>query len=233
MITEIAKLCHEANRAYCLFQGDTSQKEWAASPDWQKESAINGVKMYIEFAHASPEDSHEAWCREKIETGWKYGATKDPEKKEHPCLVTYQELPYEQQMKDSIFGGIAKSMIAKAIASGRLIVGRPLTLGEEAIDVSFNVGGNPAVHRIKQGFADLHDLLVRESEKHHIAVLNREARKRREQLAKDHPDWNVDDVQKASIGPVPTAIGRMGRLISMALTDIENGAMHAVKAITR
>jgi len=54
-IIDVAKVCHEANRALCA-----------------------GL-------------------------GWKYGAVKDADKKEHPCFVPYEELPKEQQAKDHLF----------------------------------------------------------------------------------------------------------------------------------
>ncbi len=44
-IESIAKICHEANRAYCATIGDASQLPWEESPDWQRQSAINGVKF--------------------------------------------------------------------------------------------------------------------------------------------------------------------------------------------
>lgn len=234
VIEQIAEICHEANRFYCLFQGDTSQKEWKDSEDWQKVSAVNGVRMHLANPHATPEDSHENWYQEKVEAGWKYGSVKDPAKKEHPCMVAYNELPYEQQMKDSIFAGIAKSMLKKAIASGRLVHDRVPTDGEEAIDVSFSVGGNPSITRIKQGFADLHDLCLRESGAHQLTILNQESKKVRDRIRAEHPEWNEDDINKATVGQMPMKrASKMHRLMAMALTDIENGAMHAVKAVTR
>ena len=44
---DIARICHEANAAYCLSLGDTSQTDWDNAPDWQKKSAINGVKFHM------------------------------------------------------------------------------------------------------------------------------------------------------------------------------------------
>jgi hypothetical protein len=38
-----ARAAHEANRAYCLALGDETQAPWHDAPDWQKESAIEGV----------------------------------------------------------------------------------------------------------------------------------------------------------------------------------------------
>lgn len=102
-VETIARICHEVNRAYCLSIGDKSQKAWDEAPDWQKESAIKGVKFHLENPNARPDHSHESWLKEKREAGWKYGPVKDPDKKTHPCFVPFEALPIEQQMKDVLF----------------------------------------------------------------------------------------------------------------------------------
>ena len=99
----IAKVCHEANKAYCESIGDNSQLHWEDAPDWQKQSAINGVLYHLNNPESKPEDSHVSWSKEKIEQGWVYGETKDPELKTHPCLVDYSALPVSQQNKDYLF----------------------------------------------------------------------------------------------------------------------------------
>ena len=110
---QIAKICHETNRAYCDALGDTSQVSWADAPDWQKDSAINGVKFHRETQDARSSHSHECWLAEKKEAGWKYGPTKDVEKKEHPCFVPYDELPEEQKLKDSFFIAIVNTALGR------------------------------------------------------------------------------------------------------------------------
>lgn len=105
----IARTCHEANRAYCQAIGDNSQKSWGESPEWQKESARNGVLFHLNGDHG-PEASHESWLAEKRADGWKYGPVKNPETKEHPCFVPYSELPLEQKAKDYIFRAIVHAM---------------------------------------------------------------------------------------------------------------------------
>lgn len=45
---QIARIAHETNRAYCESIGDNSQPPWQDAPDWQKLSAINGVKFHLE-----------------------------------------------------------------------------------------------------------------------------------------------------------------------------------------
>lgn len=109
-IEEIAKVCHEVNRAYCKALGDDSQLPWEEAPQWVRTSAINGVRFHLDNPNAGPSGSHENWLKEKEKEGWKYGATKDPEKKEHPCYVPYDQLPKEQQAKDYIFTAIVKTL---------------------------------------------------------------------------------------------------------------------------
>jgi hypothetical protein len=113
-VAAIAKVCHEANRAYCATIGDNSQPAWEEAPDWQKQSAIKGVEFHLGALNAgrkpSPSASHESWLEEKRAAGWKYGPTKDPEKKEHPCFIPYDGLPLEQRLKDFIFSGIVEAV---------------------------------------------------------------------------------------------------------------------------
>lgn len=107
----IAETAHEANRAYCAALGDNSQPAWKDAPDWQKQSALTGVKFLLTHPEAPPSASHDSWLAEKQRDGWKYGPVKNPETKEHPCFCHYDELPVEQRAKDYIFGGVVRTML--------------------------------------------------------------------------------------------------------------------------
>lgn len=96
-----AKTAHEVNRAYCVGLGDYSLAAWEEAPEWQRTSVRNGVSGVL--AGNSPEQSHESWLNEKVSTGWTYGPVKDPEKKEHPCMVPYDQLPPAQRFKDTLY----------------------------------------------------------------------------------------------------------------------------------
>ena len=102
----IAELCNQVNRAYCEAIGDSIPANWNEAPDWQKKSAVEGVKYSLNNADIAPKESHENWLKTMIADGWKYGKVKDMEKKEHPCLVSYDKLPKEQKVKDFIFKAI-------------------------------------------------------------------------------------------------------------------------------
>lgn len=106
----VAKVCHEANRAYCETMGDFSQKSWEEAPSWQKESAMEGVNFRLQNPGAPASAMHEKWVAHKQKDGWKYGPIKDVEKKEHPCMVLYSELDPAQRTKDHIFSSIVDAM---------------------------------------------------------------------------------------------------------------------------
>lgn len=123
---EVARICHQTNKAYCESTGDLSQKDWQDSPEWQRKSAIDGVNFHLEALASGevrpPSASHDSWLAEKKATGWKYGEFKDPDKLEHPCMVPFEELPAQQRAKDHLFGAIVKAlfdagMIEKAAAA--------------------------------------------------------------------------------------------------------------------
>lgn len=107
-IEQTAKMCHEVNKAYCEAIGDHSQVSWSEAPEWQQDSAINGVMFHLNNPDSKPQDSHANWFKEKLSDGWKYGPVKDVEKKEHPCMVPYEELPIEQRVKDYLFIAVVR-----------------------------------------------------------------------------------------------------------------------------
>lgn len=109
-VEDVARVCHEVNRAYCESQGDFSQPTWDNAPNWQINSAINGVLFHLDNPDASPAASHESWLKQKREEGWVYGFVKNPDKKEHPCMVEFNELPKDQQAKDFIFRSIVHQL---------------------------------------------------------------------------------------------------------------------------
>lgn len=101
IIEACARAAHEVNRAYCIAMGDYSQSPWEQAPDWQTQSARNGVRGVLEGN--TPEQSHQSWLEEKRRNGWRYGAVKNVETKEHPCFLPYDQLPEAQQVKDDLF----------------------------------------------------------------------------------------------------------------------------------
>lgn len=112
-IEAAARVAHEANRAWCVANGDMSQPSWDDAPDWQKASAIQGVKFHMANPDAGDSASHDNWMAQKVIDGWVYGPEKNPDATPptHPCMVSFEELPDEQQTKDAIFRSIVHAII--------------------------------------------------------------------------------------------------------------------------
>jgi hypothetical protein len=106
----IAEVCHEANKKWCEANGDYSQKNWNDAEQWQRDSAVNGVKFKLANPDAGHDAQHNSWLKEKVEQGWIFGREKDTEKKTHPCIVPFEELPEFQQKKDALFGAIVDAL---------------------------------------------------------------------------------------------------------------------------
>ena len=106
----IAKICHEANKAWCEVNGDDSQKHWLDAEQWQIDSAIQGVKFRVENPDAKHDAQHNAWMQKKINDGWVYGKVKDAIMKTHPCIVPFEQLPEFQQKKDALFCAIVDAL---------------------------------------------------------------------------------------------------------------------------
>lgn len=117
-IEDVARICHEANRIYCQTIGDNSQDVWWDAPQWQRDSAINGVRFKVDKPDSSPEESHENWLKVKEADGWKYGEVKDADLKTHPCFRPYGELPVEQRVKDSLFQNIVTAFMSEGDIEG-------------------------------------------------------------------------------------------------------------------
>lgn len=107
---EIARVAHEINRAYCSAIGDNSQPKWEDAPEWQVNSAVNGVVFHLANPDAGPDHSHISWLEEKRKDGWTWGPVKDPVKKEHPCYIEYARLPQDQKVKDYLFRAVIHAL---------------------------------------------------------------------------------------------------------------------------
>lgn len=43
---------------------------------------------------------HEVWAQNRINDGWTYGSVRNDDKKQHPCLVPYEDLPEAEKEYD-------------------------------------------------------------------------------------------------------------------------------------
>lgn len=108
-INDVARVCHEANRAVQLALGEENPSApWDETSVETQDSAVDGVRNAL--SGATPEQSHENWLKFKLDHGWVFGPVKDESAKTHPLIVPYADLPEEQRVKDDLFIAIVKAL---------------------------------------------------------------------------------------------------------------------------
>lgn len=115
LVQKIARVCHEANAAWCRAHGDHTQPMWDTAPDWQRQSCLDGVLFHLQNPGAQPSASHDNWRQLKVLTGWRYGPKKDEVAKTHPCIVDFEQLDPVQQAKDRLFQSCVHALAPRPI----------------------------------------------------------------------------------------------------------------------
>jgi hypothetical protein len=59
------------------------------------------------------EHNHDVWALQRLGTGWTFGKERNDQRKEHPCLVPYSELPESEKDVDrNTVVGTLKAILA-------------------------------------------------------------------------------------------------------------------------
>lgn len=56
----------------------------------------------VELQELLAKNTHDCWAKVRLEQGWQWGPERDDEKKLHPCLRPYEELPEEEREYDRV-----------------------------------------------------------------------------------------------------------------------------------
>lgn len=109
----IAAAAYEVHRRYCLLLDphSTDHPLWDDLGMEFQEIAYRATDGIIRLDHDA-EKSHYEWVMSKRAKGWTHGPKKNPSTKEHPCLVQFSELPFEQQTKDKLWVSTVNAMLA-------------------------------------------------------------------------------------------------------------------------
>ncbi len=110
-IEHVAQVCHAANQVLRAANGEAPSEPWDQYPENLKASTRKGVQAFCENPFKTSEESHQGWMDYKLAEGWVYGPVQDNEKKIHPCLVPYGQLPEKQQRKDALFMAICAALL--------------------------------------------------------------------------------------------------------------------------
>ena len=99
----VAEACHEAIRVLQRhFREPNQAPVWARTAEDIRKINIAGVRA-ARSGLMTARSSHELWLENMREAGWRYGPEKDVEKKTHPNMVPYLELPPFQRYKNAFF----------------------------------------------------------------------------------------------------------------------------------
>ena len=52
------------------------------------------------LTEALAKNAHEVWAQERIAQGWRFGPERNDQRKEHPSLIPYEELPESEKVFD-------------------------------------------------------------------------------------------------------------------------------------
>lgn len=105
----IAGVCHQAHRQLCMAMGEEPPPVWEDVPVWMRAFALDNVRIQLENPNISPAERHWRWVLEMTAKGWEVGP-KDPERRTHPNLRPFSEMPWGAQIKGKLFGAIVESL---------------------------------------------------------------------------------------------------------------------------
>jgi len=54
----------------------------------------------LELTEQLAENAHDVWARRRLAEGWRYGPQRDEAKKEHPSLISYEDLSESEREYD-------------------------------------------------------------------------------------------------------------------------------------
>jgi hypothetical protein len=52
------------------------------------------------LTEALAKNTHEVWAQERMAQGWRFGPERNDQRKEHPSLIPYEQLPEKEKVYD-------------------------------------------------------------------------------------------------------------------------------------
>jgi hypothetical protein len=69
----------------------------------------------VELLEKLARNTHDVWANQRIADGWTYGPSRNDDRKEHPCLVLYEDLSEMERDYDRV---VVQQVIKAIIAMG-------------------------------------------------------------------------------------------------------------------
>lgn len=114
-LTAIARAAHTANLLFSEFHPmDVSVADgrtWDEHSEQERQESVDYISYLIKNPLLDGREAHDAWMVKKQEAGWKFGRVKNNEKKEHPCMVPYNQLNAYDMFKDDLYVAVITPLI--------------------------------------------------------------------------------------------------------------------------
>ena len=107
---QIARLTYEADRAIRARMGQTLP-EWGKHEASLKTEWRSKVASFKKKDGITPRSRHESWVKDMITAGWVQGQKIDHDKKTHPAICPYDNLPEEVHLLDDVFVTIIETCV--------------------------------------------------------------------------------------------------------------------------
>ena len=120
---KIAAVAHGAIREYCRETGYEIPPKWKSVANRDRRFGyITAVNFLLANPDATIRDYHEEWLKVKTAKGWKHGPMMDFDKKEHPWMVPYDQLPDECKIKDALFISVVRAFKGDEIVESLIVI---------------------------------------------------------------------------------------------------------------
>lgn len=63
-------------------------------------SSVTLSSSLVVLTERLADNAHDHWAHQRLVQGWTYGRNRDDARKEHPCLVPYEQLPESEKDYD-------------------------------------------------------------------------------------------------------------------------------------
>lgn len=105
---KVAALASQIINAVRLVNGEDDLESFDMLSTEEQDARAQNVKIVIDDPGLSQEAQHVEWVKLMISLGWRWGEVTDRKNKIHNCLVSYEDLPFLQKLKDHLFIETAK-----------------------------------------------------------------------------------------------------------------------------
>jgi hypothetical protein len=102
-ITAFAQIAYKLDQAYQVAISGESRPNWHELKPEDRKNITDRAIYYLTDPNAVVSSLHERWAHTKYSEGWSYAPQFSEEKKHHPMLVSYADLPLSRRVGDTLF----------------------------------------------------------------------------------------------------------------------------------